>query len=165
MRTVTQWLDEYGDSHRNPVNKRLHSACVPAIVIAAIGLLWSLPVPAALAALSPWLNWATLAAALSLVYYYLLSPPLSLGSAIVFAVMFAIVIALERLAWPLWQTCGAIFVIAWIGQFIGHAYEGKRPSFFKDLQFLLIGPLWLLAFVYRGLGLPYAPRRSSRPDR
>lgn len=165
MRTVTQWLDEYGDSHRNPVNKSLHSACVPAIVVAAIGLLWSLPVPAAVAALSPWLNWATLAAALSLVYYFLLSPPLSIGSALVFAMMFAIVLALDRLAWPLWQTCTVIFVIAWIGQFIGHAFEGKRPSFFRDLQFLLIGPLWLLASVYRTLGLRYAREGGARPDR
>ena len=57
------------------------------------------------------------------------------------------------------RRCGrpalAIFVAAWIGQFIGHAYEGKRPSFFKDVQFLLIGPLWLLAALYRRLGIPY----------
>ncbi|MEZ5531876.1 MAG: Mpo1-like protein [Steroidobacteraceae bacterium] len=163
MRTVTQWLDEYGESHRNPVNKRLHSACVPAIVIAVIGLFWSLPVPASFAKLSPWLNWATIAAILSLAYYFALSPPLSVGSALVFAVMFGIVLALEQLAWPLWQTCTAIFIVAWVGQFIGHAFEGKRPSFFKDLQFLLIGPLWLLAFVYLRLGLPLARSRDARP--
>src|SRR2546430_9733396 len=39
----------------------------------------------------------------------------------------------------LWLTSVVIFVVAWIGQFVGHAVEGKRPSFFKDLQFLLIG--------------------------
>jgi uncharacterized membrane protein YGL010W len=55
----------------------------------------------------------------------------------------------------LWVTSLVIFVAAWIGQFIGHAIEGKRPSFFKDLQFLLIGPLWLLAAAYRRLGLRY----------
>ncbi|MGE0580657.1 MAG: DUF962 domain-containing protein [Steroidobacteraceae bacterium] len=163
MRTVTQWLDEYGDSHRNVVNKRLHWTCVPAIVLAVIGLFRALPVPPAFEALSPWLNWATLAAILSLAYYFVLSPPLAAGSALVFAVMFAIVFALERLPWPLWQTCALVFVVAWIGQFVGHAIEGKRPSFFKDLQFLLIGPLWLLAFVYRGLGLEY--RRPGEAGR
>ena len=56
----------------------------------------------------------------------------------------------------LWtKTFHLVFVIAWILQFVGHAIEGKRPSFFKDLQFLLIGPAWLLAFLYRGLGLRY----------
>jgi uncharacterized membrane protein YGL010W len=52
-------------------------------------------------------------------------------------------------------TSAALFIIAWIGQFIGHAIEGKRPSFFKDIQFLLIGPLWLLAQLYRRLGVRY----------
>jgi len=46
-------------------------------------------------------------------------------------------------------------VLAWIGQFIGHMIEGKRPSFFQDLQFLMIGPMWLLSFVYQRLGLRY----------
>ena len=63
--------------------------------------------------------------------------------------------ALATLPWPLWLSSVAIFVIAWIGQFIGHAIEGRRPSFFKDLQFLLIGPLWLVAAAYRRLIVPY----------
>ncbi|MCC7081311.1 MAG: DUF962 domain-containing protein [Burkholderiales bacterium] len=161
MRTVTQWLDEYGDSHRSVVNKRLHWLCVPAIVISVIGLLWSLPVPHGFSALSPWLNWATIAALLSLVHYCLLSPRLALGSVPVFVAMFAIAHGLSLLPWPLWQTCILIFIVAWIGQFVGHAVEGKRPSFFRDLQFLLIGPLWLLASAYRSLGFPYERRRST----
>jgi len=48
-----------------------------------------------------------------------------------------------------------IFVIAWIGQFIGHKIEGKKPSFLEDLQFLLIGPAWLLHFIYKKLGIVY----------
>jgi uncharacterized membrane protein YGL010W len=78
MRTADQWLDEYGDSHRNQTNKVL-----------------------------------------------------------------------------LWSICVFLFVVAWVGQFVGHAIEGKRPSFFKDVQFLMIGPLWLLADVYRRLGIRY----------
>ena len=48
-----------------------------------------------------------------------------------------------------------IFIVAWIGQFIGHKIEGKKPSFFQDLQFLLIGPAWLLSFIYDKLGIKY----------
>lgn len=48
-----------------------------------------------------------------------------------------------------------IFVLAWIGQFIGHKIEGAKPSFFKDLQFLLMGPAWLLSFLYDRLGIRY----------
>ncbi len=156
MRSVDQWLDEYADSHRNPTNKTLHWICVPPIVLSVLGFLWALPVPGAFVAVSPWLNWATLAAALAILYYASLSPALALGLLPVLIALLAIVSWLATLAWPLWLTCGVIFVVAWIGQFIGHAVEGKRPSFFKDVQFLLIGPLWLLAAVYRRAGLRYA---------
>jgi uncharacterized membrane protein YGL010W len=155
MRTVTDWLGEYGASHQNPTNKLLHWMCVPPIVLSVMGLLWSVPVPAVFSALSPWLNWATLGAAGALLYYLLLSPPLALGLLLAFAALLALTRALSELPWPLWLTSIVIFVIAWVGQFIGHAVEGQRPSFFKDLQFLLIGPLWLLASAYRRLGAPY----------
>ena len=62
---------------------------------------------------------------------------------------------LDRLPGALWIACTTLFVVAWIGQFIGHHFEGKRPSFFRDVQFLMIGPLWLLSFIYRKLGIPY----------
>jgi uncharacterized membrane protein YGL010W len=155
MRSVSEWLEEYGASHRNPLNKQLHFVCVPAIVLAVLGLLRSAPAPAAFAELSPWLNWATLAAVAALIYYLLLSPALAVGVLIAFTVLFAITAALAQARWPLWLSSLVIFVVAWIGQFIGHAVEGKRPSFFKDLQFLLIGPLWLLAAAYRQLRLSY----------
>ena len=56
---------------------------------------------------------------------------------------------------PLWRFCTAVFVLAWIGQFIGHKIEGKKPSFMKDLQFLLVGPMWLMHFVYKKAGIGY----------
>jgi uncharacterized membrane protein YGL010W len=80
---------------------------------------------------------------------------LALGMTLFVAIVVSVILALERLPWSLWAMCLALFVVAWIGQFIGHHYEGKRPSFFKDVQFLMIGPLWLLSFVYRRLGIPY----------
>jgi uncharacterized membrane protein YGL010W len=154
MRSVEDWLADYGTSHANPVNKTLHFVCVPLIVFAVLGLLWSLPVPAALQRV-PLANWATLAIAAALVYYALLSARLALG------MLLPLALAVAALGWfaarpaPLVALCVAVFVLAWIGQFVGHAVEGRRPSFFKDVQFLLIGPLWLLAFVYRRLGLRY----------
>ena len=155
MRSVTDWLTEYGASHQNPTNELLHWICVPPIVLAVMGFLWSLPVPAAFAALTPWLNWATLVAAGALLYYLALSARLAAGVLVAFAALLFVTRALAGLPWPLWATSLVIFVLAWIGQFIGHAIEGRRPSFFKDLQFLLIGPLWLLAAAYRRLSVPY----------
>ena len=116
-----------------------------------LGLLWSLPVLAFIQRLSPWLNWATLVMALALLYYVRLSGRLVAG--MVWALMAAGLRLVEaQAALPLWAVCLMIFVLAWVGQFWGHKVEGKKPSFLKDLQFLLIGPLWLLQFVYRRLG-------------
>jgi uncharacterized membrane protein YGL010W len=156
MRSVEAWLTEYGASHRHPINKILHWICVPPIVLSVLGFLVAIPLPAAVTALSPWLNVGTLVAALALLYYARLSAALALGMLPLILLTFLGIDALAQLAWPLWGSCLVIFVIAWIGQFIGHAIEGQRPSFFKDLQFLLIGPLWLLAFVYRAAGIRYS---------
>ncbi|HYM41281.1 MAG TPA: Mpo1-like protein [Steroidobacteraceae bacterium] len=155
MRTVADWLSDYGSSHQNPTNKLLHWLCVPPIVLSVMGFLWSLPVPAALVERFPWANWAILAAAAAIVYYLTLSPALAAGVTLAFAALLYLTHALAGLPWPLWVTSLVIFIVAWIGQFVGHAIEGKRPSFFKDLQFLLIGPLWLLAAAYRRFSLPY----------
>lgn len=155
MRTVNQWLSEYGESHQNPLNKRLHWICVPIIVLSLVGLLWSLPVPSAFREVSSLLNWGTLLLLFAVLYYFAMSWSLALGMALFVAVVISLVTALDRLPWSLWMTCLSLFVVSWIGQFIGHHYEGKRPSFFKDVQFLMIGPLWLLSFIYRKLGIPY----------
>jgi uncharacterized membrane protein YGL010W len=92
----------------------------------------------------------------TLIYYSLLSIPLTLGA---LPLLLASLWSLDRLdhldGVPLWSICVFLFVVAWIGQFVGHAIEGKRPSFFKDVQFLMIGPLWLLADVYRRLGVRF----------
>jgi uncharacterized membrane protein YGL010W len=155
MRTVEQWLQEYGESHRDATNKTLHWICVPIIVVSVIGLLWSLPTPASWREISPLLNWGSIFLAASILYYMMMSISLALGMALFVALVMLSILGLQNLPWPLWSVCLALFVLAWIGQFIGHHYEGRRPSFFKDIQFLLIGPLWLLSFVYRKLRIPY----------
>jgi uncharacterized membrane protein YGL010W len=155
MRTVEQWLQEYGDSHRNSTNKTLHWICVPIIVVSLVGLLWSLPTPAAMNDVSPLLNWGSMFLIAGVLYYLAMSWSLAIGMALFVAVVIASIIGLQNLPGPLWAVCLALFIVAWIGQFIGHRYEGSRPSFFKDIQFLMIGPLWLLSFVYRKLRIPY----------
>ena len=153
---VQRLLNEYAESHQNPTNKLVHWVCVPLIMFAILGLLWSIPVPAAVRALSPWLNWATLVMVLAVGYYLRLSGRLAVGMVLVWLLMaLALRVVQMQAALPLWAVCLTIFVLAWIGQFWGHKVEGKKPSFLKDLQFLLIGPLWLLHFIYRALGWQY----------
>jgi uncharacterized membrane protein YGL010W len=154
VRGTAYWFDEYSASHRNPLNKTLHWICVPLIVWSLIGLLWSLPAPGR--GQLEYANWASYAVAAAVLYYALLSMPLALGVLPVLAAMLLSVDALSQLAHvPLWAVSAAVFALAWLGQFVGHAIEGKRPSFFKDVQFLLIGPIWLLAALYRRAGIRY----------
>lgn len=149
MKTLKQWLDEYSASHLNPINKTLHWICIPWIVFSVYLALKAIPAGDLL------VNPATVAAALALAYYARLSWQLAVGMVAIFAAMYAGILAVQDLAGAntIW-VAAAIFVLAWIGQFIGHEYEGAKPSFFKDMQFLLIGPLWLLADVYRRLAIP-----------
>ena len=155
MKRVADWFTEYGESHAHSTNKLLHWICVPLIVLSLMGFLWSIPTPNAVSSISPWLNLATLIVLLAVVYYAVLSPALAIGITIAFVVLLTVVQALDTLPWPLWLSSLVMFVGAWIGQFIGHAIEGKRPSFLKDIQFLMIGPLWLIGSLYRRLGIRY----------
>lgn len=151
MRTAQEWLDAYGESHQNPTNKKIHWLCIPWIMISVLGLFGALPSPFD----AGWMHWGTVVAGLAIAYYALISIPLAIGMAIISAIMLAIVQAISGLPMPLWASSLGIFVIAWIFQFVGHKIEGKKPSFFEDLQFLLIGPMWLLAALYRRAGIGY----------
>lgn len=154
-KSVEQWFREYGESHQNPLNKTLHWICVPAITACVIAFFWDLPRPAFMGQ-SPYLNWGVIMVALSILFYLRLSVTLAIGMLIFSAAVIAGIIAYERLGIsPVYQLALVVFVVAWVGQFAGHKIEGKKPSFFQDIQFLLIGPIWLLGFLYRKLGIPY----------
>lgn len=155
VRKIDQLLSEYGESHQNKINKTIHWICVPIIFFSIFGLIRSIPVPEFMAAI-PYLSWASIILALALVYYLTLSFPLFLGF-ILFgsAVVLGNEIIYSYGSLYLLIFSATVFVLAWIGQFIGHNIEGKKPSFFKDLQFLLIGPAWLMHFIYKKLGIPY----------
>ncbi|MCR9160640.1 MAG: DUF962 domain-containing protein [Nannocystaceae bacterium] len=151
MKSADQWLDQYGESHQNPTNKLIHWVCIPAIMVSLLGLLVSIPMPWSVAHINP----ATLFVAFAVGFYSLLSKRLMVGMAVVGFGCYALALALGGLPIPLWVTSLGIFVVAWIFQFIGHKIEGAKPSFFEDLQFLLIGPMWLLSFIYGKLGIRY----------
>ena len=165
MRSVEEWLAAYGESHQNPVNKAIHWLCVPVILITLIGVLWEIQLPNSFESQLfgiPTTEFSNLGVALilfAMIYYSILSLPLAMGMLIVSSGSVLAVVALKKvgvlLGVSLLQMSLTLFVVAWIGQFIGHKIEGKKPSFFEDIQFLMIGPLWLLSFVYRRLGINY----------
>lgn len=159
MSTTTRKIDalltEYGESHQNKTNKAIHWICIPLIFFSIFGLIRCIPTPAFFDPI-PYLNWASIILVLALAYYLILSFPLFLG----FLVWSGIVILGNEYLYSQGATfllifSIVVFVLAWIGQFIGHDIEGKKPSFFKDLQFLMIGPAWLMHFILKKMGLKY----------
>jgi uncharacterized membrane protein YGL010W len=141
-RTIDILLAQYAESHRHPTNELIHFVCVPVIVFTLLGILWSVHPLAALAAV-----------AAAMVYYVRLSPRFALGMLAMSAAMLAVLAMMPPLT--VLPLSIAIFVVAWIGQFIGHKIEGKKPSFLDDLRFLLVGPLFVLSFLYRRLHLAW----------
>ncbi|MEZ4321497.1 MAG: Mpo1-like protein [Myxococcota bacterium] len=159
MRTATEWFEHYGQSHTNPINKAIHWVCIPLIVVSTLGLLHSVPHPFP----HPAMSWATLTVLASLGFYLRLSPTIFAGMAVVSSVSLGIVMAIANAGLPLATISAAVFFVAWLAQFVGHRIEGEKPSFFEDLQFLLVGPAWLLQFVYRKVGIPVDFRADASP--
>jgi uncharacterized membrane protein YGL010W len=160
-REVDVYFDKYAESHQNHTNELIHWICVPLIVFSLLGLVWSIPFPhiGFLGRYNGFVNWASFLIAFAIYYYYRLSPVLSYFMLLLVFAFSYLIIMLETWAHlgglQLWQSCLAIFVISWVGQFIGHKIEGKKPSFFDDIKFLLIGPIWLLHFVLLRLKIRY----------
>lgn len=140
-RPVDRLFERYAEFHRNPANKAIHWICVPLIVWSVLGAIWSLSPVAAYVAI-----------AASLAFYLWLSVPLAFG---MLFVLLAMLYPLSLLGSRAFIVSTAVFFAAWIGQFIGHAIEGRKPAFFEDVKSLLVGPAWLLGFVYRRIGIAY----------
>ena len=141
-RNIDVLLARYAESHRNHTNEIIHFVCIPLIVLSLLGILWAVHPVVAIA--------TTLA---SLYYYTKLSRGFAIGMGVMSAMMLGLLSLMpDMTVLPL---SIAIFVVAWIGQFVGHKIEGKKPSFLEDLRFLLIGPLFVLSFLYRRMNLAY----------
>jgi uncharacterized membrane protein YGL010W len=157
-RKIDILLSEYGESHKNATNKLIHWICVPAIMFSIMGLFYTIPF-SFITERTIFANCASVIVLLTLVYYATLSLPIFIGFILVGGAMVAgnhylfEWVNSYNINYVLVSI--GIFAIAWIGQFIGHGIEGKKPSFLKDLQFLLVGPAWLLHFIFKSVGIRY----------
>ena len=152
------WLDGYSASHQNPTNILIHKLCVPTIVLTFLGFLWSVPLPKFIrnnlgGLLSHVLPMLLIGPTLA--FYFRLSTKMATVMTGFALSAFLLLNYLEQKRIRIFRLSLLVFVVAWIGQFIGHHIEGKQPSFVEDLQFLAIGPLWTLASAFRALGIEY----------
>ena len=154
MRKIDQLFAEYAESHQNQTNKFIHWICVPLIFFTIVGFISLIPAPHFCA---PYFGCISIVAlVLVSIFYFTLSWRISI-------IMLFFMLLMEHFAYAInvhfkensWIIYLSIFIITWIFQFIGHKIEGKKPSFLKDLQFLLIGPIWLLHFILKKIGIPY----------
>ncbi|MCV0369034.1 Mpo1-like protein [Filomicrobium sp.] len=153
-RRIDRLLAEYERDHRDPTNRRLHYLAVPLIFFCVVALVTELPVPDALKRLpGGWLLFAAIPAA---IYYFRRSVSAGLVM-VVFTLLCLGVIELLHayVPVPVWLIALGLFVILWVVQYVGHKIEGRRPSFFKDAQFLLIGPVWVFDKLLRSFGFRY----------
>jgi uncharacterized membrane protein YGL010W len=155
MRDAATYFGNYSRDHQNPTNQLIHWVCVPAITWTVAAFLWLIPVPS-------WLGkpglWTVLTMFLAFCfYYYRLSRKIGLAMAVVFVIAALCTDTIYRAigSTGLLRVALVVFVLAWIGQFIGHRKEGSRPSFLVDIQYLLIGPAWLMSKALGRFGAPY----------
>jgi len=153
-RSIDRWFESYSGDHRNDTNQLIHVFAVPAILWSVVALLWCIPMFGTLFRNGVWAGLAMFA---SWVFYNRLSRPIGYGMLVVFFVMGCICRLIEQRygLQTLLYAAIAVFVVAWIAQFIGHKIEGKKPSFFTDLIYLMIGPIWVLSKFYRKMGWKY----------
>lgn len=159
IRQIDRLLAEYGESHRDPTNKMIHWVCVPIIFWTVVAFLYGIKFTSIAPIATFQINAAVIVLALVEVYYVMLSPPLAagmlvFGSLCLYLAQYAET-ALKGSSYGLWSFAFMLFVLAWIGQFYGHKVEGRKPSFLKDLQFLLVGPAWLMHFIFKSAGIAY----------
>tara|TARA_Y100001970_G_scaffold52986_1_gene67055 strand:- start:31328 stop:31798 length:471 start_codon:yes stop_codon:yes gene_type:complete len=154
MKNINDWNKEYGSYHLNKTNKIIHWICIPLIIFSLFGLLSIIEFDFTINEKKYKINILVIFIILTLGYYLRLSRNLAIGMLVIsiFLKESIDIIALNTKIETLYLYLG-IFIIAWIGQFIGHKFEGKKPAFLKDLQFLLIGPLWLLSYIYNKLNI------------
>ncbi|MGN6153996.1 MAG: DUF962 domain-containing protein [Lysobacteraceae bacterium] len=153
-RPIDAWFAKYSADHQNETNQAIHYFAVPTILWTVTALLWCIPVPGTLFGAGAWAAFASFAAWM---FYYRASRTLGFGMLAVLVVMLGIDRFLqERIGLSmLLKVAIAVFVVAWIAQFVGHKLEGRKPSFLTDLVYLLIGPAWVLAKVLRRFGIAY----------
>ncbi|MGR5285892.1 DUF962 domain-containing protein [Vibrio maritimus] len=140
MKSLQQWLDAYGESHQNSTNRKIHKVAVPGIYLSIVGLIWCIP-HLSLGSVS--INWVWLVMLPVMFFYFRLSRSVFIQMLLFTLACLAVITFAEMFGVSILSLSIGLFVVLWIMQFVGHKIEGKKPSFFDDIQFLLIGPIWV----------------------
>ena len=139
MSVLTRLLESYEKNHQNPINEAIHIIAIPLIMFSILGMT---------AAFDIFLEYILV----GIVFFYYLK--LSTTAALLMLVWLLIYLGLVVLLKPyIIEISILLFAFGWILQFLGHFIEGKRPSFFEDLRYFLIGPLFVVQKVISKFGI------------
>lgn len=146
MMSLVDRLASYAGYHRDKRNIATHFVGIPMIVVGTQAAL-------ARVGIGP-INAAVAATGVATRYYRAIDPAYGNAMGVVLGATCAAGTAIAALPLPLWAGATAgLFVGGWAIQFVGHAFEGRKPAFLDDLRGLLDGPLFLVAEVAFALGL------------
>lgn len=154
MSETHRWLSDYGDTHRDISSPAIYWSAVLILVPGTVGMLWSLPIPQAFADISPLLNWGSVFLMVSLVYYFIISLPLAIGMMPFLLAVAALVMVLSQSDVSVAGISLGMVVLALTGIYFGHHAGGGAGAVLRDVQLMMIGPVWLLSTLYRRLGIP-----------
>ena len=155
MTDTERWLAEYGDNHSRTGNRVLHWIAVPLFIFGTVGLLWSLPIPDAFLKISPLLNWGITFLMAAEVYYFIISISLALGMLpLVVATATLIVLLSTAVTSLLWLSI-AMITLGIAGLYLAKGSGRDIHGLARDMQLIMIAPIWLLARLYRRTGIPY----------
>ncbi len=154
MSDTDRWLSDYGDSHSDIRNPGIYWLSVPLLVLGTVGILWSLPIPGEFARISPVLNWGSVFLMAAVVYYFIISIPLAIGMLPFVVGITGVQLWLEESSWSLLGISSGVLAISVAGLYLGHYKKGGIRAVLRDIQLMMIGPAWLLANLYRRLGIP-----------
>lgn len=154
MPETDQWLVEYGNCHNDVSYPVLFWVSVPLLILGTVGLFWSLPVPAAFAEISPVLNWGTAFLMAAVIYYFIISVPLAIGALPLILGIAALEMWLEKSGFPPRQVSASLVLGGLIGLYLGHYAHGGTSAVVRDIQLMMIAPLWVLSRLYRRVGIP-----------
>jgi uncharacterized membrane protein YGL010W len=153
MKTLTDHLAQYADYHRDRRNIASHFVGIPMILL-AVTILLSRPALFDLPGLDVAVTPAWIAALASIVFYLRLDLRYGVTMAAVLALCVWLSQWIAGYSTAVWLGWGiGLFVVGWAIQFVGHAWEGRKPAFVDDLVGLLVGPLFVVVEAGFALGL------------
>jgi uncharacterized membrane protein YGL010W len=141
--TLDEWADRYGALRARGPGSVSAWLGIPLVVVSLIGLRTA----------SPAVNYATLFIMATFVYYCILSISLALGGLVLLLAAAAPSLWLSQAGLPLVPVSLGVFAVAFAWQLVETRRARGRMLVVRNLQYLMLGPIWLLRAAYRSFGL------------